>query len=132
MSETAMQQRAIASLKPIEKRCDDLWVLLVKLRDGKCRRCGSVWNLESHHHIGRKATPTRYLLDNGAATCEPCHRILTANKDERDIYLVLCVGGKRADELTALANTTQLRTIDFLEQTLAALKWAQETTAAQL
>lgn len=65
------------------------WMDAVKVRDGRCQRCGSGDALESHHKIGlaeiivrlgirsrddaRKHAADLWDLANGETLCRPCH-----------------------------------------------------------
>lgn len=64
------------------------WMEGVRARDGKCVRCGSVENLESHHLVelavllvehgvknrnDARNTPELWDLDNGITLCQECH-----------------------------------------------------------
>ena len=64
------------------------WMDGVKDRDGKCTRCGSIENLESHHIIDlsvliskyqiknredARNTPGLWDLENGITLCQRCH-----------------------------------------------------------
>jgi 5-methylcytosine-specific restriction endonuclease McrA len=65
------------------------WMDTVKERDGRCIRCGSTSDLESHHKRSladlmadlaiknrddaRKHAAILWDLENGETLCEPCH-----------------------------------------------------------
>ncbi len=54
--------------------CDQLWALLVKLRDGnKCVICGATEYINAHHLISRRIFLTRFIVDNGISLCPKCH-----------------------------------------------------------
>ena len=54
--------------------CDELWSILVKLRDGKkCVICGDTEKINSHHLISRKVFKFRFLTINGISVCGNCH-----------------------------------------------------------
>lgn len=46
----------------------------VRLRDGKCVRCGKTVNLQTSHYWGRGKESTRFEPDNADALCSGCHR----------------------------------------------------------
>ena len=51
------------------------WASLVKLRDGKCKECGSVYDLHAHHIKQYKDHPElRHDVNNGITLCGNCHR----------------------------------------------------------
>lgn len=51
------------------------WASMVKLRDGKCTECGSVYDLHAHHVKQYKSHPDlRYDVNNGITLCAVCHR----------------------------------------------------------
>jgi 5-methylcytosine-specific restriction endonuclease McrA len=64
------------------------WMESVRNRDGSCKRCGSIENLESHHKIGlaeliransittreqARACAELWDLTNGETLCQSCH-----------------------------------------------------------
>lgn len=50
------------------------WASLVKLRDKKCVKCGSVYKLHAHHIKPFKNNPElRYDVNNGETLCSYCH-----------------------------------------------------------
>lgn len=51
------------------------WASMVKLRDGKCTECGSVYDLHAHHIKPYKDYPElRHDVNNGVTLCGQCHR----------------------------------------------------------
>jgi hypothetical protein len=51
------------------------WATLVKLRDGKCKECNSVYDLHAHHIKPYKSDPElRHDVNNGVTLCGYCHR----------------------------------------------------------
>jgi len=51
------------------------WSTLVKLRDGKCTQCSSVYDLHAHHIKAFKDNEElRYDVNNGVTLCSQCHR----------------------------------------------------------
>jgi hypothetical protein len=51
------------------------WASMVKLRDGKCTKCGSVYDLHAHHIESFKDNEKlRYDVNNGITLCAQCHR----------------------------------------------------------
>lgn len=68
-------------MKKIEKRLDDAWSSLVKLKAGnKCEvfNCGKTKFLNSHHIFTRRNKAVRWSLDNGIALC-PSHHTLSSS-----------------------------------------------------
>ncbi len=64
--------------KGIDKRLDDAWSLLVKLKAGnRCEvyNCGKSKYLNAHHIFTRRNKAVRWSLDNGIALC-PSHHTL--------------------------------------------------------
>lgn len=76
------------------------WMDAVKARDGKCTRCGSMGDLESHHKTGRAALIERlgiasradarahaaqlFDIQNGETLCRECHYIEHGRKHHAD------------------------------------------------
>jgi 5-methylcytosine-specific restriction endonuclease McrA len=101
-------------------KADRVWSQYIRLRDGKCQRCGSLVrvNLEtglpnSHHcsHFwGRGKESTRFDPDNLDCLCYPCHNLW--EKEERPKYIAFKkkqLGQKGYDALDLRAHTTQKR-----------------------
>ncbi len=64
--------------KGIDKKLDDAWSLLVKLKAGnRCEvfNCGKTKQLNAHHIFTRRNKAVRWSLDNGIALC-PSHHTL--------------------------------------------------------
>lgn len=60
--------------KGIDKKLDEAWSLLVKLRAGmKCEYCGKETTLNSHHIYSRSKRSTRWDIDNGICLCVSHH-----------------------------------------------------------
>ena len=57
------------------QKCHEAWSLAIRLRDGKCMRCGATENLAAHHWIVSRARSRRYRFDvqNGISLCYGCH-----------------------------------------------------------
>ena len=54
--------------------CDELWSLLVKIRDGKvCCICKATEYNQSHHLLSRRILSTRWDVKNGITVCPNCH-----------------------------------------------------------
>jgi 5-methylcytosine-specific restriction endonuclease McrA len=62
------------------------WSTLVKLRDGKCTECGSVYDLHAHHIKSfSEHEELRYDVNNGITLCGPCHRKHHSEKGKKSI-----------------------------------------------
>lgn len=60
--------------KGIDKKLDDAWSLLVKLRAKmKCEYCHTSRNLNSHHIYSRRKKSTRWSTMNGICLCVSHH-----------------------------------------------------------
>lgn len=58
----------------IDKKLDDAWSLLVKLKAGnKCEYCGKQNYLNSHHVFSRSKKSTRWSIANGVCLCVGHH-----------------------------------------------------------
>lgn len=61
-------------MKSIDKRLDDVWSQLVKLKAGnKCEVCGKTNNLNSHHLYSRAKKSVRWDTMNGICLCVAHH-----------------------------------------------------------
>lgn len=93
-------------------RADRLFSMLVRQRDGRCRRCEKVVPydlLQTHHLIKRRYRNTRYVLDAAVAVDWECHNHLENHPQEADEFAVGVVGEARFLELKALARDTTTR-----------------------
>jgi 5-methylcytosine-specific restriction endonuclease McrA len=67
----------------VEQRADALFSRIVRTRDGgRCRRCGSVWQVDCAHIIRRRFHAVRWVLLNAVSLCRECHDHLGAHEDE--------------------------------------------------
>jgi hypothetical protein len=85
--------------KTLEKRGDDLWAKLVKERDKKCRKCGSVFGLSAHHIRVRQHKSTKYDIDNGIALCRDCHSLQKFRPEQFHDLVIDIIGQAKYDEL---------------------------------
>jgi hypothetical protein len=61
-------------MKGIDKKLDDAWSKLVKLRAGnRCEYCGKTSPLNSHHIFSRSKRSTRWDVQNGVCLCVGHH-----------------------------------------------------------
>lgn len=58
----------------LDKKLDDAWALLVKLKAGnKCEYCGTPNTLNSHHVYSRAKRSVRWYVQNGVCLCVAHH-----------------------------------------------------------
>lgn len=67
------------------------WALRVKERDTMCCHCGSGWNLEAAHIVGRGHQKLRLLLVNGITLCWKHHRWITDNPEQEERLMKRCL-----------------------------------------
>lgn len=95
----------------VDKRLDEAWAKLVKLRAGnKCEVCCGKENLNSHHIYSRTKHSVRWLPENGVCLCVN-HHIgfgFSAHKTPVDftVWLMQLKGEKFMEDLRIKANTT--------------------------
>lgn len=86
----------------------------VRLRDGKCTRCGSLVHINdkglpvSHHasHFwSRRKENTRFDEINVTTHCHGCHSYLTANPAEHRAWKLAQIGQREYDLLELRANS---------------------------
>ena len=73
---------------------DDIFSVYIRLRDGKCMRCGRlperdrfgrpIKGLQASHYFGRANETTRFDEENVDALCGACHRLW--GSDDREAY----------------------------------------------
>ena len=101
----------IKTRKGIDKRLDDTWAKLVKLRAGnKCEVCQKTTHLNSHHIYSRAKKSTRWHPKNGVCLCVGCHVFssrFSAHKTPLEFvdWLIRQKGQDYIDKLTIRANT---------------------------
>ncbi len=57
----------------LKKQCDVLFSKVIRLRDGKCLKCGTTENLQCAHIASRKHLAGRWESDNALTLCYRCH-----------------------------------------------------------
>lgn len=99
--------------KGIDKKLDDAWAKLVKLRAGmKCEYCGATTKqLHSHHVYSRSKKSTRWDIDNGICLCAGHHVLsssFSAHKTPLEFteWYINYKGNDYVDALRLKANTT--------------------------
>ena len=99
--------------KGIDKKLDDAWSLLVKLRVGrKCEYCGTTTKqIHSHHIYSRSKKSTRWDVLNGISLCAGHHVLsstFSAHKTPLEFvkWLENYKGTDYIDRLTIKANIT--------------------------
>jgi hypothetical protein len=111
--------RTSTPAKGAKKKCDDLFSLLVRQRDGACRRCGSTSNLQCAHVISRRYTRTRCDLSNAMALCPKDHMSQTDNL----WHMSELIGWDEYERLRKLAtDPTWKRPKFFWDETLEELR----------
>lgn len=100
------------SAKGIDKKLDEAWSLLVKLKAGfKCEYCQTRRNLQSHHIFSRSKKSTRWHVPNGVCLCASHHTLnssFSAHKTgtEFTLWLYETKGKNFMDILRVKANST--------------------------
>lgn len=64
------------SVKTLRNKADRLWSLMIRQRDGRCRRCDKEPPeivLQAAHVISRRYKAIRWDEQNGLALCVGCH-----------------------------------------------------------
>lgn len=89
-----------------KKNLDSLWSQAVRIRDGRCCKCGSVTCLNAHHIFGRRHLATRWVIDNGITLCMPCH-IFWAHRDP-GTFMAWWIGKYGKSEFDRLSNMSQM------------------------
>lgn len=85
----------------------------VRLRDGKCLRCGSPVQFndkgdpithQCSHYIGRRKEATRFDPANGATACYGCHQYWHENHEEYKSWMIKYIGQVAFDHLIIRSN----------------------------
>ena len=114
---------------------DKLFSQWIRIRDGRCLRCGSSVKFNnsglpiSHnasHFQGRGKENTRFNPDNVCTLCYGCHSYFTAHPAEHTLWQVERLGQKKVDEIVFWSNQYKKR-----DDKLEAMLWKQELTKLQ-
>ncbi len=97
--------------KSVEKKLDDAWSKLVKLRDKECLYCGKTDYLNAHHIYSRSKRSVRWDIENGITLCVGHHvfsSTFSAHKTPLEFikWLENYKGTDYIDDLTIRANMT--------------------------
>lgn len=71
----------------LTRKCDRLFSLAIRQRDGKCQNCGTDQNLQCAHGFSRRYFATRWELWNAFALCRDCHVYYTHRPLEWEEWL---------------------------------------------
>lgn len=102
------------------READRLFSLLIRARDGACRRCGKETALQCHHLISRTYRKVRFDERNGVSVCNGCHLFLTHRPLDNDDFAVHILGEEIWAELKTIARDVDYR-VD-LKEVLADLR----------
>lgn len=77
------------SKKYLKNKCDKLWSDIIKIKaTGRCEVCGTPYNLNSHHVIGRVNYNLRWDLRNGICLCVKNHKFGIYSAHENPIWFM--------------------------------------------
>jgi len=96
-------------LDPLDKVFSEYVRRRAVARVGGCELCGKVvgWKrLECSHFYGRRMKSVRWHPDNAAGLCFTCHRKMTENPRQHDIFFQERLGVERFERLYLQANMT--------------------------
>lgn len=68
------------------KKLDTLFSKIIRSA-GRCKRCGSTFNLQCAHIISRRYHQVRWNLDNALCLCAGCHMYFTYHPLEWEDYI---------------------------------------------
>ncbi len=97
------------------KKCDTIFSIWIRQRDGKCARCGKTDYLQCSHFWARAVSAVRYDPDNCVALCYGCHYgnrqygwEYNKQGDYR-LFMIKWLGQVKYDELENRAKTSVQR-----------------------
>lgn len=112
--------------KRLEKECDELWSVYIRLRDKRCQFCMKVTEhkkLFAHHIWTRTSRAGRWNPSNGVALCWRCHRHVAHQMYEVfRRWLILWMGQEAFDRLMLMCNTRAKHTVADLQLIKADMK----------
>lgn len=82
---------------------DKVFSVYIRLRDGRCRRCGVPDRLQCAHVISRRYHATRFDEQNAYALCLGCHKWETERPLEGHDFWVSLIGDSLYHELRVKA-----------------------------
>jgi hypothetical protein len=86
---------------------DKLFSKYIRLRDGKCMRCGNKNTiLQCMHFHGRRKKTVRWDEDNACAGCYGCHSYLDSNPLEKISFFQNLLGKEKFMHLNIRATST--------------------------
>ncbi len=106
-------------------RADKEFSLWVRKRDGKCKRCGKIENLQCSHYWSRMHSATRYDPKNCIALCAGCHLYHWEIEKQGDYqeFMKKWLGEKEYQALKKRAHSTKPRKEAIKEF----MKWYEQT-----
>lgn len=96
------------------KKADVLFSKFVRLRDGKCLRCGRQDGLQCHHLLTRTYRKVRFDSRNGVSVCFGCHKYLTHRPLENHEFAIELRGEEVWDDICATARRVDYK-VDLKE-----------------
>ena len=87
------------------KKCDQLFSLIIRARDGRCQECGSTDGLQNAHGFSRSYRATRFDRRQCWALCIKCHKRYTHRPIEWSEWMVDRMGEALYEEVRTLAKT---------------------------
>lgn len=109
-----------ASVKTLRNKADRLWSMMIRQRDGHCRRCSRTAPeviLQAAHVISRRYKAIRWDERNGIALCIGCHHWGHKQPVEFDWWVQELIGKETYEALRseALAYVGRVKKIDLRE-----------------
>ena len=98
------KKRKPTNRKRLDKKCLDLWSLIVRLPQ-KCAICGKEQSglnkviLNGHHVISRRYSAGRWSLGNGLCLCRNCHFLEKPDPEKFRDMIIGAIGKNRFNEL---------------------------------
>jgi hypothetical protein len=86
-------------VRDLKDRCDELFSLIVRARDGRCVECGAVTDLQCAHGFSRFYRGTRWDERNAWALDKACHVRYTFRPIEWKAWMVKRLGQDGYDAL---------------------------------
>jgi hypothetical protein len=104
-------------VKTLRNKADKLWSLMIRQRDGHCRRCGTTENLQAAHVISRRYKAIRWDPRNGICLCRGCHHWNHHHPVEFDWWVQDLIGKDTYESLRseALNYVRELKRTDLQE-----------------
>lgn len=100
-----------------KQKCSNVYSKVIKVRDGQCRNCNTVHNLQCAHLLRRSQGDWTYTrLDNAVALCRKCHVYYTHREAEWGLWIGEHFGPDHYMKLKQIASEGARKKFDWASE----------------